>query len=578
EDAVFTPVLRRDRAEAESFTTGLAQLHVRGVKLDWQAVFAGTGAQRVDLPTYAFQYERYWLEAPPVLVGDAAAAQLGLDLAEHPLLGACVALADADGVLFTGRLSLEAHPWLADHAVGDTVLLPGTAFVELAVRAGDQVGCGRVEELTLEAPLVLPAKGGTQVQVSVGEPDSAGRRPVSMFSRVEDAPLDEPWTRHATGLLVEGGAAESFDLVEWPPAGAEPVPVDGLYEGFAGAGFGYGPVFQGLRAAWRRDGEVFAEIALPEDVRDTGAAFGLHPALLDAALHGVALGGLVADTGQGRLPFAWSSVCLYASGASELRVRLARAGEDAVSLAVADGTGAPVASVESLVLRPFAAEQLAGAGGGHESLFRPEWVGAVLPSVEAPDVVTVLGADDLGLEDAEQFGNLAELRAAVSAGLSVPGTIVVPVLPEAAQDVAAATRAAVHDALALVKEWLAEDLLADTRLVVVTRGAVATVDAEAPNLPSAAVRGLLGSAQSENPGRIVLVDLDEDPASLQALPGALASGEPQLAVRAGDAFAPRLARVPAIAEAEPLVLDPEGTVLVTGATGTLGALFARHLV
>ncbi|MFB7669770.1 acyltransferase domain-containing protein, partial [Kitasatospora sp. NPDC056138] len=240
EEAVFAPVLRRDRAEAQSFTTALAQLHVRGLKLDWQAVFAGTGAQRVDLPTYAFQYERYWLEAPPILVGEAAAAHLGLDLAEHPLLGAFVALADADGVLFTGRLSLDAHPWLADHAVGEVVLLPGTAFVELAVRAGDQVGCGRVEELTLEAPLVLPAKGGMQVQVSVGEPDSAGRRPVSVFSRVEDAPVEEPWTRHATGLLAEGGAAESFDLVEWPPVGAEAVPVDGLYEGFAAAGFGYG--------------------------------------------------------------------------------------------------------------------------------------------------------------------------------------------------------------------------------------------------------------------------------------------------------------------------------------------------
>ncbi|WP_344641636.1 polyketide synthase dehydratase domain-containing protein, partial [Kitasatospora cystarginea] len=569
EDAAFAPALRRGRSESRTFTSALAQLHVRGAKLDWQAVFAGTGAQRVDLPTYAFQQENYWPRVRSGLVGDVASA--GLGTADHPLLGASVALADADGHLFTGRLSLDSHPWLADHAVADTVLLPGTAFVELAVRAGDQVGCSRVEELTLEAPLILPAKGAVQVQVSVGTSDDSGRRAVSLHSRAEDAPLGEPWTRHATGLLAEGGAAESFDLVEWPPAGAEPVPVDGLYEGFAGAGFGYGPVFQGLRAAWRRDGELFAEIALPEESRGEADLFGLHPALLDAALHGVALGGLVEDTGQGRLPFAWSGVSLFAAGASELRVRLVQVSGDAVSLAVADGTGVPVASVELLVLRPFAAEQLAGAGG-EESLFRTEWTAAALPSAATLTDAVVLDVDDaLGLTGVERF---ADLDALVAAGAPGTQTIIVPVRPQADPEMAATTRTAVHGALALVQQWLAEEAVADTRLVVVTRGAVATVGTEALDLPPAAVWGLLGSAQSENPGRIVLVDLDEDPASLRALPNAVESGEPQLALRAGAAFAPRLARVPAVAEAEPLVLDPEGTVLVTGATGTLGALFA----
>ncbi|MEY9969375.1 acyl transferase domain-containing protein/acyl carrier protein, partial [Streptacidiphilus sp. MAP12-16] len=578
----LTPVLRRDRPEVRTFTGGLARLYVRGVELDWQAVFAGRSARRVDLPTYAFQYERYWLEAPPILVGDAAAAYLGLDMADHPLLGATVALADAEGVLFTGRLSLETHPWLADHAVGETVLLPGTAFVELAIRAGDEVGCRLVEELTLEAPLILPGKGGVQVQVSVGAPDASGRRPLSMFSRMEDAPLDEVWTRHAAGLLAEAAPAAVFDLVEWPPVGAEPVGVDGLYEGFAVAGFGYGPVFRGLRAAWRLGGEVFAEVTLPGESRAEAGQFGLHPALLDAALHAVGLGGLVEDTGRGRLPFAWSGVALHAAGASELRVRLARAGADAVSLVVADGTGAPVVSVGSLVLRPFAAEQLSGVGGGRlDALFRPEWVGVDLPSAVSGDVVAVLGGEGLGLGGAQRYAELGGLVGAVAAGGQVPGTVVVPLMPwrDSGLDEAAGAHAAVHRALALVQQWLAEEVLASSRLVVVTRGAMAVGPGEGvADLASAAVWGLLRSAQSENPGRIILVDTDVDDASTRALAAAIVSGEPQLALRTGRAYATRLARVPATAETTRAVLDPQGTVLVTGATGTLGTLFARHLV
>ncbi|MFF7634990.1 type I polyketide synthase [Kitasatospora sp. NPDC008050] len=568
EEALFTPVLRRDRAEAETFTAGLAQLHVRGVKLDWSAVFAGTGAQRVDLPTYAFQRERYWLDSGALPVGDVTGS--GLGAMEHPLLGAVVALPGADGLLCFGRLSLEAQPWLADHTVAGSVLLPGTAFVELAVAAGDRAGCGLLEELTLQAPLVVPAAGGLQLCLAVGEPDGEGRRALQVYSRPEHDSAAEAWIRHATGLLAVGERAASFELTQWPPAGAEAVPVEGLYDGLGQAGLDYGSRFRGLRAAWRRGGELFAEVALPEEAAAEAGLFGVHPALLDASLHAIGLGGLLDETGQGRLPFAWSGVSLFAAGAAELRVRLSPAGGDAVSLAVADGTGAPVASIESLVLRPFSAEQLAGAGRS-ESLFRPEWTGVALSSAGPLGAVAVLGADGLGLAGATCAAELGELVAAA------PDTIVLPVLPTDAEDVAAATHTAVRQVLVTVQEWLAEEAFADSRLVVVTRGAVAVGAGEdVTDLPSAAALGLLRSAQSENPGRIVLVDVDD--ASLSTLPATVDAGEPQLALRAGAAFVPRLARVAPVAEASPLVLDPEGTVLVTGATGTLGRLFARHLV
>ncbi|WP_370467274.1 type I polyketide synthase, partial [Streptomyces sp. 5-10] len=349
EDAAFVSALRKGRAEAETLTKVLARAHVRGVAVDWAAVFAGTGAARVELPTYAFQYARYWPELPAVVGGTAG---LGLATVDHPLVGAAVPLAGGEGLLLTGRLGLDTHPWLADHAVMGSVLLPGTAFVELAVRAGDQVGCDLLEELTLEAPLVLPEVGGVQLQLSVGAPDGSGRRAFEVYSRFEDAPADEPWLRHASGALVEGASAASFDLGVWPPAGATPVELDGLYEGMAGLGLAYGPVFQGLRSAWRVGDEVYAELELPEGARAEAGAFGLHPALLDSALHAVGLGGLIEGEGGARLPFSWSGVSLHAVGASVLRVRLSAAGADAVSLAVADGAGRAVLSVDSLVLRP----------------------------------------------------------------------------------------------------------------------------------------------------------------------------------------------------------------------------------
>ncbi|WP_129769122.1 type I polyketide synthase, partial [Streptomyces sp. L-9-10] len=547
-DAGFVPVLRTDRPEESALTAALADVHVRGAHVDWAAYFEGSGAQRVDLPTYAFQRERYWLDALP-LIGDVSAA--GLGSAEHPLLGATVAVGDTDGVLLTGRLSVQTHPWLADYVVQGSVLLPGTAFLELAIRAGDQVGCDLVEELTLETPLVLPENGSVRVQAWAGAEDESGRRELTLYSSTGDD--DRSWTRHATGVLREGGRSGGTSLVEWPPAGAETVDPDGAYDRLAELGFGYGPVFQGLRSAWRKGDEVFAEVALPDGVAVDG--FGLHPALLDSALHAM---GLMGDTDAfGGLPFAWSGVRLHASGATVLRVRLSPAGADGVALAVADGAGAPVATIDSLVLRPVSPEQFTGDDGG-DALFGIDWVSV---SVADGDVPTTAWSD---LE-------------ALAASAELPDFVVLPCPVTSASDPAVGAHEAAHWALNAVQTWLAEDRFDAARLAIVTSGAIATVtDEDVRDVAQAAVWGLVRSAQSENPDRIVLVDLDGEAASLDALPSVLATGEPQLAVRSGAASAPRMARV-----RQSVVDDPgfgSGAVLVTGATGTLGGLLARHLV
>ncbi|WP_461087887.1 type I polyketide synthase, partial [Streptomyces deserti] len=400
--AGLIPALRKDRPELDTFLTALAQAYVRGTAIDWTPLFAPTEARhRVDLPTYPFQHESYWLHAP-ALTGDVTSA--GLTAPGHPLLGACVQVAGSDTRLFTSLLSVDSHAWLADHTVGGKVLLPGTAFVELAVRAGDELGCDLLEELILEAPLVLPEDGsGRQLQLWIEEPDETGRRTFTLHSRRQgdgnDVP-DEPWVRHASGVLsVAEEAASDFDMTQWPPSDAVALETADLYTGFAAAGLDYGPAFSGVRAAWRRGDEVFAEVALPEEHRDAAAEYGLHPALLDASLHAVAftaLGGEGADdgAGQARLPFSWSGVSLFATGASVLRVRLTTSESGAVSLAVADETGRPVASVDSLVLRALTTSDLDAASGDgqSDSLLRVEWVvGSVAGGGVSPESCVVVG-------------------------------------------------------------------------------------------------------------------------------------------------------------------------------------------
>ncbi|MGW7369594.1 SDR family NAD(P)-dependent oxidoreductase, partial [Streptomyces sp. NPDC054841] len=494
-------------------------------------------------------------------------------------------------------------------------------MVELAIQAGDQVGCSTLEDLTLQAPLVIPESGGVALRVTVEEADDAGRRPVRIFSQLGDAPHDEPWTLNAAGVLSPVWAAASFDLSVWPPRGAQPIEVDALYDTFALGGLAYGPVFQGMRAAWRLGDEVYAEVALPEDTTSDG--FGLHPALLDAALHAVALGDFVSDAGgeQARLPFAWSDVSLYATGGSTLRVRMTPAGAaDAVALYVADATGAPVAVVEALAFRQVSEEQLtAGRGGFVESLYGVEWTALSLaaptdsPSGEAAQrpaapgaaAWALLGADGAGLLDgAESTPVYADLRAlveGVEAGAPLPELVLVPLADHGGGDgthdmevdsggeVSAEAHVAAHRALALVQEWLAEERLAEARLVFVTRGAVAAgPDDDVTDMEHTSVWGLVRSAQSENPDRFVLVDVaGGDSLDVSRLRPLLASGdEPEAAVRNDEVRVPRLRRTPAADTHGPGAgsgLDAgsgfgSGTVLVTGGTGGLGSLVARHLV
>ncbi|MFD7559466.1 SDR family NAD(P)-dependent oxidoreductase, partial [Streptomyces sp. NPDC059835] len=593
--AMAVPSLRRDEGGLERFLLSLGQAWTHGVDVDWASVLPTPGARPVDLPTYAFQRSRYWLD-PVKTTGDVAMA--GLTDAEHPLLGAVTKVAGSGAAVLSGRLSLKSHPWLADHAVYGTVLLPGTAFVELSLRAGYETGCEVLEELTLQAPLLFDANGAVRLQVVV-EAEEDGRRAVAVYSRPEgaDAAGDEEaaWTGHASGVLSSAAAAAPRVAVPgeaWPPVGATRTDISGLYEALAVAGYEYGPVFQGVRAAWRLGDEVFAEVALGEGLQGEVDGFGVHPALLDATLHtGLLTPG--AELPSPRLPFVWSGVRLHATGATSVRVRISPVGADSIALEITDATGQPVASVDSLALREVPAGGLAPAAAESAVPYVVEWAEALLPEAEAAAEgeakTVVLGGSAAdralaGVLGAAVHTDAAALLAAVRQGAPAPESVVLLASGTSEADGAPLpeqVRAAVGRVLDVVQEWLAEDGLAGVRLVVATRGAVAPHDGDdVPDLAGAAVWGLLRTAQAEEPGRFALVDLDpsgdDDPGALpHALSGAAV--EPQLALRAGAVLAPRLVRA-AGAPAADIALDPAGTVLVTGASGTLGGLFARHLV
>ncbi|MBQ1002248.1 SDR family NAD(P)-dependent oxidoreductase [Streptomyces sp. RK23] len=581
----FVPGLRRKQGECEALVTALARLHTLGHGPDWAVFYEPTGARRVDLPTYAFQHQHYW--SPPTRIGNDPET-MGVSLAEHPLLGAAVALSDG-GVVFAGRLALHTQPWIADHNVLGSVLLPGTGLVELALRAGEEVGCGMVEELTLHAPLVLPESRGLQLQVLVGASVEDGSRTVSIHSRPEGDP-EAPWTAHAEGVLGTTAPAPTFDLMAWPPVDAQPVSVAGAYERLAEQGYGYGPVFQGLKAVWQRGDEVFAEVALPEEVGADAEAFGLHPALLDAALHAVLLAGDDDRTGDEKvaLPFSWNGVALHAGrGVTDIRVRLVQKDNES-AIEVTDAAGGPVLSVGALVARPVDPDQLRAADDGDgEPLYHLDWTSEfAVPADDAGAVPLTAWAD--AIDAAEAPETLVFTCPATAAG-EVAGSDAGGV-PKAALDVTATV-------LQTLRTWLTDERLADARLVIVTRGAVSVDGERVTDMGGAAVRGLVRSAQAENPGRIVTVDLeaaDEDGSTVPAehLAGtvrfAVTSGESELAVRGDRIRVPRLMRVPD--EAAPG--DPEatsggsrgrkafgdGTVLITGGTGGIGALVARHLV
>ncbi|MFE6407032.1 SDR family NAD(P)-dependent oxidoreductase [Streptomyces sp. NPDC057837] len=581
DDALVLSASRRDREPAEALIGALAQMHVRGGTVDWGALF---GTRRpVDLPTYAFERQRYWLD-PTAGKSTADVTSAGLSAPEHPLLGAAVDHPGTGEVVFTGRWSLRTHGWLADHSVFGAVVVPGTAYLDLALWTGDAVGCASVEELSLEVPLVLPDPGETRIRVVVGAPGETGRRSLDVYSCPgDDGPAADGWTRHASGTLSPSapaaavGAEDARPLATWPPAGAKPLAVDGFHDSLADTGFDYGPVFRGLREVWQHGDDLYVLATLPDtDGAPAGRGFALHPALLDAVLHAVAVGGVIdVDDGRGWMPFSWAGADLTAECGPSVRVRMTPVGEGVVSLLIADEHGRGIGRVSALTFRPAGPEQLRAARGAHDrSLFELRWR-PLQPDERAAHRGPwgVIGTPD-GLAArllTAGHGNVLSYASVddVLQGEAPPHLVlclddVVPAGP----DLLARVTGTGTRVLDTVQRFLAEDRLAGSTLVVLTRLALDTGTGESvKSLPGASVWGLIRSARTEHPGRFRLVDIDDADTSLARFPDVLALDEEQLALRDGAYLTPRM--TPASPAEHRIGPPPAGHRLGIPARGTL---------
>ncbi|WP_069773798.1 type I polyketide synthase, partial [Streptomyces sp. LUP30] len=583
EEPVVLATLHRDHGDTHDFTHALSTAWTHGITL--QPTPTPTPIHP-DLPTYPFQGTHHWLNTPTG--ASRGASGLGAVPTSHPLLGAAVELPGTETVVFTGRLSAGKPAWSADERIEGAEREIDWLAVELTLAAGEQLGRSRLRALTAQAPFVMPASGGVQLRVAVGEGEEPGVRTVSVHSRRGDEVLGLPWTCHASGELVAAAAEPDWDLEAWPPADALPMPEPELR-------LEYGAVHSAVHGVWRRDAEVFAEISVPDTLREEARRFGLHPVLAQALLSLAGIKGVVPETTASWRVRDWGEVSLHASGASVLRARVSPGPDGSVSLTAADATGTPVLSVPALRLEPVVLEVLRAADvAQQDSLFGIEWTAVETRANTADAPWAIVGEDGVRMRSSlmaagrytESYPDLAALTAAVEGGRDVPDIVVAPFLDDhgdlSGPELVDAVHATTVRALDTARAWVNAPAFDRSRLVFLTRGAVPAVtgpdDASPLGLAGAGVWGLIRSAQTEYPDRFVLVDTDLAKPTWRALDRVVSSTEPQWALRGRTARVPRVARLIPASALPRLDAGLDGTVLITGGTGTLGSATARHLV
>jgi epothilone polyketide synthase D len=516
--------LVRGEPERASLLASLGKLFVAGSWQDFRKLLSD-GGRRVELPTYPWQRTRYWVES-------SAIRSHRVENADHPMLGARVHLADTVAV-YEAVLSVQEHAWLRDHCVAGQAVVPGAALAELVLAAAEHRSEGeavQVHSLVMQTLLALPEQQDQRVQVVLTEQDSGLLATIS--SQPANARAGAPWTLHAT--------AEARSATLAPPArldvGAvrnrcpEPVDVSHTYDAFERLGARFGATFRGMKTLHRSAREAVADVALPEGTRADG--YGLHPALLDAALQ--AFAGLVPqDCPYVPVVFGMTRLTVHAPGATSgvAHVRLASSDGPAESIlagdltlvdplggAIAEATGVQFIRADARSLHQAALGAAEGAAASSDrAIFRLDWTAVAVAAQRALPSgrwIVVAAEGDHGAEALAKriraagrectqvaFRELGALRA--EHVVCVWGARHAEA-PTAAIEVAS-------EGLALAQR-LANDAtsanVGASRLWWVTTGAVAVTPEESPDTALASVWGLGRTVMKEHPELgCTLVDL-----------------------------------------------------------------------
>jgi acyl transferase domain-containing protein/acyl carrier protein len=607
----LVPSLRRDRDALETALAALGALWVRGADVDFVRFDAPWPRARVALPTYAFQRERFWYEAPP-----NGAASLALGGSKHGALG------DRGERAFHGvriptpgrelhyvlDVGTSTQPYLEDHKVYGALVVPGAFFVTAALTAATEAMQGSrvvLRDIAIPEPLLL-GKGAARAQLVVGPEDARGERSVEVASADEDG----SFRPHLTGTVVEGrghagsdAQADTVDLASVAARCREELSPSSFYDGALRIGFDLGARFRWITTAKRGDREVLARLERPADVEHADAP--AHPTQLDACFQAMGLALTQSEGGDARVPFAIEELCVLARWDGPVWVHAtweeaAPDGTVRTDARVYDEDGARVGEIVGLRFKTASRAQWQALGREKSTVpaFELAWRER---GIDGDDRVRVDGAWLV-------IGEASPLRGAVVAALQQAGAEAAAVVgtPEAIAAAVASCAAAPRGVLVLATDVNDRDPLADEargwgpvlaaaqhaarlpshpRFVVVTRGAQAVVPGDAPSPPSAAIWGLVRVVAQEHAElRPLAVDLEATGAESDANAEAAAianelAQDGQLAFRGGKRFEARL-RPARLRDkpSRPLALDSDATYLVTGGLGGLGLQVAGALV
>ncbi|BBY50062.1 putative polyketide synthase [Mycolicibacterium arabiense] len=566
--------LRKGVGDRRQIADALAAAYVGGHQPDFASVHGRPG-RRLELPTYPFQHRRFWPKTSGLATEGGGPAVSGI-------LGNAKDLASGDSV-YTSRLSVKSQPWLSDHVIYGTVVVPGATYAAMALAA---VGTpARVKDVFFYEPIILPEKASREVQLTLHPVEDGSGFTFTVHSRPYGV-RDAEWALNADGT-VAAGVADDGDVTD-EPEGTQPEAVEEtierlnrmrpqeLFETFADMELAWGPTWSGsLKSLWLGDGEAIGDILVGPELAEQLGTEPMHPVLMDLCT-GVAFPAfpalLAAEQGVSDLflPLRYGQVTLREKMPRRFYCRATWHANDldnetqVFDLDFVDRDGRHLGGIREFTVKRAPREALLRGLGGDAArlLYTLGWHEVPVPPTDGGGNVNgtwlIAGFDELAAmvpgcipfdraADAEQLGRV--LADAHERGVGFSGVVWRASTPGSAEEglgsgsAVARVETEIANLLSAVHTVQRGDVKLPGGLWIVTERAVACESVEPVDPVQAALWGFGRTAINEEPAlRAKLVDCDGSPEAVTALAALLATpvDEPELAVRQGKLLASRL--------------------------------------